>query len=170
MKTTRNTAIMMFDVLAQMALGQMDEVTLEKTMTNFEALRKVREDFEAVKNELFKRLYGDVEKMTEDEKKTLQDFFGMLAKIKDEDGEKAVRAAYPELAEKREKELKILASLSNKEIEVEIEKVNDVLFTAGLIKGNKKMSVAEIALIFHPLFEEKEKKEADFSELDELMK
>lgn len=169
MKTTRNRVVMMFDMLSQLALGQMDEITLEKTMTNYEALRKVREDIEAMKKELFKRLYGDVEKMSEDEKKNLQDFFDMLAKVKDEEGEKAVRAAYPALAEAREKEMKILLSLGNKEVEVEVEKVNDVLFTAGIIKGNKKISVADIALVFHPLFEEKEEKPADFSELDELM-
>ena len=170
MKTTRNRLMTMFEVLSQVALGKLDEVTLEKTMTNFEALRKVVDDYHALTKELFKRLYGDVEKMSEEERKNLQVFFDMLAKVKDEEGEKAVKAAYPELAETREKEVKILASLGNKEIEVEIEKVNDVLFTSGLIKGNKGLTVAEVALIFHPLFEDKAKKENDFSELDELMK
>ena len=170
MKTTRTVAITMFEALSQIALGQMEDSVLEKTMTNFEALKRVKDDFEELKKELFKRLYGDVEKMDEEKRKGIQEFFDALSKVKSDEDAVAVKKEYPELFETRVKEMNVIVSLLNKEVEIEIEKVDEKAFVAGVIKGNKKVSVAEAEGLFRPLFEEKEKKEADFSELDELMK
>lgn len=170
MKTTRHYAInTLFAKLGQMALGHLDENTLEVVMTNFEALRKVADDFESLKKELFKRIYGDSEKMTEEEKKRINDFFSMLGKIKGENVE-TVKVAYPDLYAMREKEVKVIVSLLNKEIEVDITPMNENAFVKGVLKGNKTMNTREVSATFAPMFEVAESEdEADYSELDELL-
>lgn len=171
MKTTRHYAInILFENLGQMALGHLDENTLEVAMTNFEALRKTADDFEALKKELFKRIYGDTEKMTEDEKKRINDFFEMLGKVQGDDTE-AVKAAYPDLYALREKEVKVIVSLLNKEIEVDITPMDEKAFVKGVLLGNKAMRANEVRMRFAPMFKAEEREEkADFSELDEMMK
>lgn len=169
MKTTRHYAInVLLANLSTLALGNLDEATLEIALTNIEALRKVADDFEALKKELFKRIYGDVDKMSEDERKNLQDFFDMLGKIKDETD--AIKSAYPSLYAMREKEIKVIVSLLNKEIEVDIEPMERKTFTKGILLGNKDAKAIEIERVFAPMFrtEESEAK-ADFSELDNLI-
>ena len=169
MKIYRHKAIAMADALAGLALSEIDAMTLETTMMNYEHLRKVVDDFSALKNELFKRLYGDVEKMKDEEKKPLQEFFDALGKVKDNDGAEALKTAFPDLFEKREKEMQVLRSLLNKELEIALEKVDEKAFVAGIVKGNKRLSMAEVERVFAPLFAEKEKQDADLSELDELL-
>ena len=78
MKIKRHAAISMFQTLGTMALGHLDEATLEATMDNFNAFRKAAEDFDKLKEELSKRLYADV-----DEKKK-EDFFKIVGKYENE--------------------------------------------------------------------------------------
>ena len=170
MKIYRHRAISMADALAGLALSEIDAQTLETTMMNYEHLRKVVDDFSALKNELFKRLYGDVEKMNEEEKKPLQEFFDALGKVKDDKAEEALKKAFPALYEKRVKEMQVLQSLLNKELEIALEKVDEKAFVAGIVKGNKRLSMAEVERVFAPMFAEQEKKETDLSELDDLLK
>ena len=170
MKIYRHRAIAMADALAGLALSEIDAMTLETTMMNYDALRKVKDDFSALQSELFKRIYGDVEKMSDEDKKPLQEFFDALGKVKDNDGAEALKTAFPDLFEKREKEMQVLQSLLNKELEIALEKVDEKAFVAGIVKGNKRLSMAEVERAFAPLFVEKEKKDADLSELDELLK
>ncbi len=175
-KMTRNTAIGMFERLGTIALGKLDDALLIATMNNIHALRKVADDFDALKRELFKRLYGDTEKMDETERKTLQEFFDMLQKIGHAKGEDvktmeaACKAAFPKYYDVRVKELSVLVSLLNKEIEVDIEEVDERAFVKGIIAGNDAIKVHEVHAVFAPLFKTEEKKDADLSELDELLK
>lgn len=170
MKITRHYAInILFNRLGQMALGNLDENTLEVALTNIEALRKVTDDFEALKKELFKRIYGDVEKMSEEDKTNINNFFAMLGKVKDEDAE-AVKAAYPKLYAMREKEVMIIVSLLNKEIEIDLTPMDEKAFVKGIILGNKDAKAHEVSMIFAPMFKTIERDgKADFAELDELM-
>lgn len=179
MKLTRNHAIEMFARLGQMALGNLDDKTLEDIMSNFNALRKVHEDFDSLKKELFKRIYGDTEKMEEDERKKISEFFDMLVKIeraKREDVvamDAACKAAYPELHELRAKEVKVLLSILNKEVDVDIVPVDENAFIKGVLKGRKDAHINDLHVAFAPLFikaEDKGTVKVDFSELDELLK
>ena len=170
MKLTRNYALEAYRRLGAMALGHLDDVTLETTLNNFNALRKIADDFEALKKELFKRIYGDVEKMSEDERNDLQKFFDMLGKVQDGETEKAIKAAYPTYYEMRVKELKVLVSLLNKEIDTDVEPMDADLFCKGIVKGQKDIQMAEIRAFFAPIFKDNEPKDADLSELDELLK
>lgn len=174
MKITRNQAINMFGTLGQIALGKLNEDTLERTMHNFCELRKVADDFEALEKELFKRLYGDMETMEETERKDIQDFFGMLSKLDHAEDkvemEQTIKAAYPKLYDLRRKEVGVIISLLNKEVEVEIQTVDEQAFTKGVIAGNKDFKTFEVKQAFAPLFEVAEAKETDLSELDELLK
>lgn len=169
MKILRHKAVAMADALAGLALSEVDVQTLETTMMNYEHLRRAKEDFNALQNELFKRIYGDVEKMQESEKKPLQEFFNALGKVRDNEGEDTLKKAFPALFEKREKEMQVLQSLLNKELEIALEKVDEKAFVGGIVKGNKRLSMAEVARVFAPMFEEKEKQETDLSELDDLL-
>ena len=177
MKLTRNTAIALFRNLGQSALGHLDDATLTTVMSNFNALQKVADDFESLKKELFKRIYGDAEKMAEDEKKRLNDFFKAIAKMEKADRESikeldaALKATYPDLYEMRQKEVKVLLTLLDKEIEVDIELVDADAFIAGIAKGAKDAKLAEIRLAFAPMFRKAKEEEAkeDFSELDSLL-
>lgn len=166
MKLTRHYAInVLFARLEQMALGHMDETTLEALLTNIESLRKVAEDFELLKKELFKRIYGDVEQMTEEQKNDIRGFFEMLENGKADEA----KDAYPDMIAKREKEIKVIVSLLNKEIDVEIASVDEKAFVKGLLLGNKDVKASEARAVFAPLFVTHEREEADFSELDELI-
>lgn len=169
MKIYRHKAVAMADALAGLALSEMDSATIETTMMNYDALRKAKDDFSALQSELFKRLYGDVEKMQESEKKPLQEFFNALGKVKDDKGAEALKTAFPALYEKREKEMQVLQSLLNKELEIDLQQVDERAFVAGIVKGNRRVSMAEVKSLFAPMFVEQEKQEADLSELDELL-
>ena len=154
-----------------MALGHLDDVTLEITLNNFNALRKVAEDFESLKKELFKRIYGDVEQMSEEEKQNLQSFFDMLGKKGSlYEIEQACKAAYPAYYDMRVKELKVLVSLLNKEVDTDVEPMDADAFCKGVVKGQKDIQMAEIRAFFSPIFKDNEPKDADLSELDELLK
>lgn len=170
MKTVnREHAIEIYSRLGKISIGKLNEEMLEAMMHNINAFRKVSEDFEALKKELFKRLYGNVEDMTEEEKADLQKFFGMLADIKDEDTEIACRKAFPAFYDARVKEIKVLRSLLKKDVEVDVEEVDESNFVKGIVLGNSDAKVNEIHLIFSPLFITGEKQETDLSELDELL-
>ena len=153
----------MFENLRNLALGHLEDVTLAKTMTNLESLRKVVDDFENLKKELFKRIYGDIESMGENEKENLKDFFSMLSNNAN------VANTYPNLYKLRQKEVSVIVSLLNKDVEVDVEPVDKNLFVAGIIKGNKDAKVVDVVNVFAPLFEPQDEKITDVSELDEFI-
>lgn len=171
MKIRRHAAISMFHTLGTMALGHLDEAILEATMDNFNAFRKAAEDFDKLKEELSKRLYADVEE------KKKEDFFKIVGKYESEkdadkrsEYEKLMKDSYVELWPVYEKHIAVLTSLANKEIEVEITKVDKDAFILGILKGNKNNPSFLIEQVFGFMFKELEKEEDNFSELDELLK
>ena len=172
----RNHAIEMFARLEQMEIGKFDEATLSATMSNISALRKINDDFESLKNELFKRLYGDIEQMSDEKRGEIYGFFEMLSKLGRSTGEEALeldkncKETYPELYETRLKEMSVLMALLNKEVEADIQEVDEDAFIKGVIKGKDDASVVEVREVFAPLFKAVEKTETDMSELDELLK
>ena len=175
MKITRFAANRMFQTLGAMALGHLNDEALEAVMMNFNAFRKVTEEFEELKKELFKRLYGDMETMAEDEKKKLMEFFDLLAKMEGADAEKQteldalVKANYPALYDLRTKEIKVIVSLLNKEVDIELTEVDEKEFIKGVVKGKKDAPVNEIRAIFSCMFKTEKKDKADFAELDTLI-
>lgn len=179
MKITRNAAIRMFQTLGTMALGHLEDKTLESVMVNFNSFRKVHEDFEELKKELFKRLYGDLETMEEVEKKRITDFFDILGKMENQSSEKIAeldalaQGTYPDLYDVRKREINLIVSILNKEIEVDIEEVDADEFIKGIVRGKKDAPMLEIRALFAFMFK-KEKRDSEkvdnFSELDELLK
>lgn len=171
MKIRRHIAVMMYQQLGTMALGHLDNETLEAVIDNFNAFRKVAEDFDTLKEELHKRLYVNVA----DEKKAT--FFNLVAKYEAErDMEKReaqwemMQRNFADLLPIYEKHLSVIVSLANKEVDIELTEVDEDEFIKGVVKGAKDAPVLEIRAAFAPMFKKAEKKNDDFSELDELLK
>ena len=170
MKITRNSAIQMFRTLGTMALGHIEVATLDATMDNYNAFRKVAEDFDKLREELSKRLYHGIDEKRKD------DFFAIVEKYEREnDADKkaeyiSIMETYTEIYPIYEKHLIVLASLADKEVEVEINKVDKDKFVRGILKGNSGNNAFMIEYAFGFMFKDAEKKEDDFSELDELLK
>lgn len=174
MKITRNYAIEMFHSLGAMALGHLDDETLSATLDNFDKFRKVQEDYQKLAEELAKRLYEGVD---EEKKKA---FYEVICNFEREQGldkkreiEALMKGSYPDLYPIYRKQISVLTTLVNKEVEVEITEVDKDAFIKGIVKGKKDALVHEIMSMFAPIFKKEEKKEdgkPDFSELDELLK
>ena len=162
---------MMYQQIGTMALGHLNEETLEAVIDNFNAFRKVAEDFDTLKEELSKRLYANVD---ESKKNT---FFNLIAKYEAErDMQKRaeqwemMNRNFSDLLPIYEKHLSVIVSLANKEVDIELTEVDEDDFVKGVVKGAKDAPVLDIRAVFAPMFKKAEKKEDDFSELDELLK
>lgn len=167
----RNAAIRLFQTIGAMALGHLDEKTLEAVMANFNAFRSVTDDFDKLKKELSDRLYKDVDKEVH------QKFFEIVAKFEAEtDMEKRnelyeVMKTHTDIYPLYEKHIAVIIALLNKDLEIEIEEVDADDFIKGVVLGKKDAPIHEIRGIFAPIFkEEKKEDKTDFSELDELLK
>lgn len=181
MKLTRNTARALFFNLGQVALREMDSEVLEVVMSNFEALRKVNEEWETMTKELAKRLYGEFDKMTDDEKKRYSSFMEHIGSYEravqgsDVDKAKELRmlaeASYPDLFKLYEKQISVLEKLNRAEIEVDIKPVDKARFALGIIKSNERWSALGVDMVFGAMYEKPIKDKAnDFAELEELLK
>lgn len=171
MKIKRHIAVSTFKILGSMALGYLEDATLEATMDNFNAFRKVVDDFDRLKEELSKRIYANI-----DEKK-VEDFFKVVGKYEDEKDEKKkaeykklMKDSYAEIYLLYEKHITVLTSLANKEVEVEIVKVDKDTFILGIMKGNKNNSSFFIEHVFGFMLKDAEVLENNFTELDELLR
>ena len=171
MKTiTRHHAIEMYRQLGVMALGHLDEVTLSATLDNFDKFRNIQEDLQKLAQELSKRLYEGKDE------KAKEEFFKLIAILESEnDAEKRAEIEsqmkqYAEFFELYAKQLKVMTQLLFKKVEADITEVDKDAFIAGVVKGKKDAKVHEIVAFFAPMFKEEEKKDSDFSELDELLK
>lgn len=169
-KITRQHAIEMFRNLGAMALGHMDDTILSATLDNFDKFRQVQEDYKKLSEELAKRLY---EGKDEEQK---QKFFELVIKFEKAETleqkieqEKTMKETYPEFYELYAKQLRVLTQMLRKEVEIDITEVDKDAFVSGVVKGKKDAPVHEIVGFFAPMFKEEEKKETDFSELDELL-
>lgn len=171
MKLKRNLANRMFRTLGTMALGHLDTATLDAVMNNINALRKVAEDYENIRQELTKRLYADVEETRR------KKFFDLVTKMEvEKDMNKraeyisTAEASYPDIWTIYLKHIEVINSLLDKEVEVELTEVNLDLFVKGIVKGKKDAPVLEIMSVFAPMLKKEDKADTDFSELEELLK
>ena len=168
-KLTRNAAISLHGVLGTIALGNLDQNTLDAVMANFNAFRKVVEDFDALKKELNERLYKDVDKKVHDE------YFEIVGKYEREENVlkkeelRKVMETYTELYPLYEKHRNAIKSILLREVEINIEEVDADDFIKGIIKGKKDAPIDEIRFIFAPLFKEEKKEATELSELDEIL-
>lgn len=181
-KITRHSAIVMYETLGAMALGYLDEDTLDVVMNNFNAFRKVDEDMKNLNEELHNRLYTDVAK----EKK--EEFFNLINKVEElrrmpitsnEDEQNTIdaikekmikiEAEYADVDKIYKKHNAVYMKLRNKEVEVDITELDANDFIKGVIRGKKDAPIHEIRAIFAPMFKAEEVKKSDFSELDELL-
>jgi D-arabinose 1-dehydrogenase-like Zn-dependent alcohol dehydrogenase len=181
-KITRHSAIVMYESLGAMALGHMNEDTLDVVMDNFNAFRKVDEDMKKLNEELQNRLYADVDKERKEE------FFNLISEIEElrrkpitskEDAQKTIdalkekkakiEAEYADIDKIYKKHNAVYVKLRNKEVDVDIAEVDANDFIKGVIRGKKDAPVHEIRAIFAPMFKAEEVKENDFSELDKVL-
>lgn len=175
MMITRNSAIAMHNALSRMALGHLSESLLEVTMGNISTLRKVADDYEMLKKELSKRIYGDMDAMSGEDKGELMEFFKKLQQLEAADNDiraeldAQLRADYPEYYAMRTKEIKVLISLLNKPMEIELTAVDADAFCKGILQGNKTVNLTDVRSLFAPMFIQEETAQADLSELDELL-
>ena len=175
MKITRFVANRAFRMLGSMALGYLEEDILEATTMNMLALRKVVNDLEALKKELFVRLYGNPDNMDEEQSKRLADFFDILSKMKGPEQEKTdelealARESFPDLYKLRKKELNVITSLLNKEVEVDLVPIDEKKFIKGILKGKQTAQVNDICLLFGFMFIQEADEETNLSELDEIL-
>ena len=171
MKLTRHYAIEMFGQLGHMALGHLDDVTLTSILDNFNALRKVGEEFDKLREELSKRLYEGMDETRKEE------FFKLVTKLeKTKEAEKRMemialmKDTYADFFAIYEKHVNVIGKLLNKEVEVDITEVDADAFIKGIVKGKADAPVLEIRAFFKPMFKADEETKADFSELDEMLK
>lgn len=156
MKLSRHKAAMMHDALSRMALGHLSENMLEVAISNCLALRPVAAELRMLNEELRRRLYEG--KSEED----VRAMFRLAIEGKAEEAERTYPALWPifllhnSLADK----------LSNKEVDVEIEKVDADTFIKAVFLGNKGMSIAEVERALEPMFNANK---ADYSEIDNIM-
>jgi hypothetical protein len=171
-KITRNYAIQLFDSLASLPLGHLDGATLSVVLDNFEELRKVKESYESLSQELSKRLYDG---MDEDFKR---DFFEVVSLYeREQDVEKkaqhlaVMKNAYGVFYEKYTKHVEVLEKIFYKEVEVDLNDVDKDAFIKGILLGRKELNIYNLESFFLPLFKEKEEETTtDMSELDEYLK
>lgn len=178
----REEAMGVFNALGAMALGHLNEDTLEAVMSNFNECRKVEEEMKKLNEELSNRLYADVEK----ERK--EAFFSELGKIESlrsrafstkEEAQKILKdmddiltmlkTNYSDVYELYKKHDAVYRKLLAKEIEVDFNEVDADEFIKGIVRGKKDAPIHEIRAAFSPMFKEEEKVETDFSELDDLL-
>ena len=158
----RGLAVLMYNNLSALSFGHLDDKTLEAVMTNMSELEKVTESHNKLMQELGKRLYDGV---GEAEAKKYNELVESGASNEE------LIAKYPTVFERAEKQRKVEISLQNKDVEIELEKVDRNAFIKAVLKGKPSVAYGLFAL-FTPMFEDekKEDKAEDFSELDELMK
>lgn len=160
---TRHHADLMFRVIGRLPLGNLDTELIEATMDNMTAFGAVSEEITKMTTELSKRLFDGIEQ----EKLKEYDEMAQKEGVTDD----ALKSAFPELYPLAVKQGKVVASIRNKEVEMEIKEMDKDAFIKGVLAGKAKLSIRDFD-IFEPMFKtvEKKKEEEDFSELDELMK
>lgn len=127
-------------------------------MDNFMALGKVAENYQKMLEEMNKRLLEGISK------DLLNEYNEKIQTMTEEELQKAYPTVYP-IAKKQKK---VTDAIFNKEVEIELNEVEKEAFVKAVMKGTPNLA-AGILENFGIMFKE-EKKEDDFSELDELMK
>lgn len=160
MKTiTRFRAQQMLEALAGMALGHLENDTLEVVLDNFDTLKNEVEKVEKMKSELAKRLYQDVKE------ERLRAFFDAVQKNDTELLEKE----YADILPLRAKEIEVIVSLFNKNVEMDIKEIDGKAFRKAVMKAQPETKAVTFEMLA-PMFVAEEKQAEDFSELDDLLK
>lgn len=154
----RGVAVILYNMMAKMSFSHLSEETIEAVMDNFMALGKVAEGYQKMLDEMNKRL---LEGISED---ILNEYNEKTKTMTEEELEKA----YPAICPIARKQKKVADAIFNKDIEIELNEVEKEAFVKAVMKGTPNLTVG-ILENFGIMFKE-EKKEDDFSELDELMK
>lgn len=149
----------MYNNLSALSFGNLPAELLEKVMLNMDALGEVAERHNKLMQELGKRLNEGIDEARANE---------YNAAVEKGESDEILRAKYPDLVELAQKQARFSESISAKDIEVEVELMDRKEFTKSIIKANPNVKYGLFAL-FTPLFTEEEKKDEDFSELDEIM-
>lgn len=149
-------------------------------MSNIETLRKVNNEWKSMTKELARVLYGDVEKMNDKEKEAYSTFMeGIVVyeraiqgndQAKANELREAAKAINADMFKLYEKQIAVLKKLDSAEIDVDIQPVNWVKFSAGIIKSNDNWSAFDVDAIFNAMYAKDDEVANDFSELDELLK
>lgn len=174
MKISRGAAIRLFHMLGSIPFGCLDDETFEAVFENSNALRDIEEGFNSMKVELFKRIY-EPDGMSKEERDRLDSFFGIIDKIGGASGEElegletTIKEEYGELYVKRVRETTIIKSLLDKQLDINITKVDRDSFCKGIMKCNKEIPIIELNSVFGFMFKENEEL-SNFPELDELLK
>lgn len=154
----RGVAAILYNIMAKMSFGQLKEDTLEVVMDNFMAFGKIAEHYQKMLEEMNKRILDGIDE------KTIKDYNAMAEKSTEEEMEKAFPTIYPLVL----KQKKVSEAIFDKEVEIELTEVDRKEFCKAVIKGTPNLTVGVLDN-FAIMFKEGEKKEEDFSELDELM-
>lgn len=162
---TRHHADLMFRVIGRLPLGNLDIELIEAAIDNMNAFGAVSEEITKMTTELSKRLFDGIEQERQDEYDEMAQKEGVT--------DDALKSAFPDLYPLVVKQNKVVASIRNKEVDVEIKEIDKDAFIKGVLAGKAKLSIRDFD-IFEPMFKtvktEEKKEEEDFSELDELMK
>lgn len=154
----RGIAVILYNMMAKMSFSHLSEETIEAVMDNFMALGKVAENYQKMLEEMNKRLLEGISK------DLLNEYNEKIQTMTEEELQKAYPTVYP-IAKKQKK---VTDAIFNKDVEIELNEVEKEAFVKAVMKGTPNLA-AGILENFGIMFKE-EKKEDDFSELDELMK
>ena len=154
----RGVAVILYNMMAKMSFSHLSEETIEAVMDNFMALGKVAEGYQKMLDEMNKRLLEGISK------DILDEYNEKTQTMTEEELEKS----YPTICPIARKQKKVADAIFNKDIEIELNEVEKEAFVKAVMKGTPNLTVG-ILENFGIMFKE-EKKEDDFSELDELMK
>lgn len=158
---TRDQARLMAESLGNAALGHMSEDMLAKVIGNYNALSTVARQVMNLNSELHRRIYADMEEAK------MRAFFALVSKGRF----KAAKEEHPDIWPLFEKHNAVLAQLVSKEVEVDIEEIDEDEFIKAIIMGRKDVPVAEIKATFSPMFpmQDSNKEQQDYSELEDLL-
>lgn len=169
-KITRAQAIQMHDQLGVMSLGYLSESTLSIILDNFEKLRKIKDGYQSLAEELAKRLYVDKD---EDDRNNFFEVVGLYEREQDKDVKAqhlaVMQNAYSEYYALYKKQLAVLNNLLAKEVEVDFVEVDKDDFIKGVVLGHKDIQIHNLEAFFQPMLPQADKANADFSELDSLL-
>lgn len=159
MKTTRFQAQKMLEALRGMALGRLASETLENVLDNIGVLKSEVTKVESLKAELVKRVYQGV---SEDR---LEAFFVALRKGNTE----LLGTEFIDLYPLRERELEVIVNIYNKVVDLDVKQIDGKEFRKAVMNAQPDILLTSFDVL-NPMFVAETAPEADFSELDELLK
>lgn len=149
----------MLEALRGMALGHLASDTLENVLDNIGILKSEVTKVESLKAELVKRVYQGV---SEDR---LEAFFIALRKGNTE----LLGTEFIDLYPLRERELEVVVNIYNKVVDLDVKQIDGKEFRKAVMNAQPDILLTSFDVL-NPMFVAETAPEADFSELDELLK